>query len=301
MPESARARPRVEEPVAQLALLVPGEPHDLGGFVGGLLDQKERLEDRVVEVGGDVGPLLCAHPLAALARQVAHRAEPPRRKEDEEPRAHQDRTGEHADRRAAQRPDLGEQGDADQQQRAAEAGAQRDGPPPRRRRHADERRGVEALLQPRPLLVGGPAPHAEHADRAQEQRPREDAGALQAERLQRDEDREGDRPHGEDDLELATVLHDPRGDGARLARTRDERPEGHVDEEAEPCGDDRQDREDAQGPCGDAEPPREPAADAAEHRVVGAAPHRALRPARVLGGRRRRGGGKLVYGARRDP
>ena len=59
-----------EEPVPQLALLRPGEPGHLGGCAGPVLDQRERLQHRIVQVGGDLRALLLPDAGGALGHQV---------------------------------------------------------------------------------------------------------------------------------------------------------------------------------------------------------------------------------------
>jgi len=49
---------RVVQPVAELPLLGAGEPPDLAAVVRVALDQGERVQDGVVDMGGDLGTLL---------------------------------------------------------------------------------------------------------------------------------------------------------------------------------------------------------------------------------------------------
>ena len=77
--------PVAGEPVAQLALLAAGERRDLARVVGALLHQGQRLQHRVVQVGGELGALLRADPLGALGGEVA--PEPPQeRRQDQRQR-----------------------------------------------------------------------------------------------------------------------------------------------------------------------------------------------------------------------
>ena len=89
-------RPAAVEPRAQLALLAAREPGDLARVVGLALHQRERLQDGVVQVRGELGALLRAHALGALVGEPAHEPDPPRR-EDQRARH------EHDDDRAAAR------------------------------------------------------------------------------------------------------------------------------------------------------------------------------------------------------
>ena len=58
------------QPGPQVALLGAGQPRHGRAVAGVLLDQRERLQHRVVQVGGHVGTLLGAHPLGPLRGQV---------------------------------------------------------------------------------------------------------------------------------------------------------------------------------------------------------------------------------------
>ena len=66
--------PGVVQPRPQLALLAAGERGDLARVVGALLDERERLQDGVVQVGGDLGALLRADPLRPLVARGPGRA-----------------------------------------------------------------------------------------------------------------------------------------------------------------------------------------------------------------------------------
>ena len=66
--------PPLEQPGPQLALLGPGQPHHVLGIVGRALDEGQCLEDRVVDVGRHLGPLLGQGPGLALRHQVADQA-----------------------------------------------------------------------------------------------------------------------------------------------------------------------------------------------------------------------------------
>ena len=68
---------RVVQPGAQLAFLAAGQGGDLARVVGALLHQRERLQDGVVQVRGDLGALLRADPRRALGGQAADEPDPP--------------------------------------------------------------------------------------------------------------------------------------------------------------------------------------------------------------------------------
>src|SRR4051812_37924444 len=74
----ALVRPRLagaRQPRAQLALLAAGERRHRARVVGALLDERERLEHRVVQVRGDLGALLRADPLSALGVEAPDEAQ----------------------------------------------------------------------------------------------------------------------------------------------------------------------------------------------------------------------------------
>src|SRR3954452_23073681 len=66
------------EPGPQLALLAAGEPPDLTRVIRGFLDQRERLQNRVVHVGRGLRPLLGPDPLPPLVAQIRRHPEPER-------------------------------------------------------------------------------------------------------------------------------------------------------------------------------------------------------------------------------
>ncbi len=161
-------RPAVEQPGAQFALLGPGQLDDLLGLAGPALDQGERLQDRVVHLGGHVRPLLRPDPGLTFHDQIAGDTQPPGGEH------HHDR-GNHQ-RDPAQWP---------QQSDALVPGQQRD-------QAASEQQGRERQAQHRPgppvavgqarqwlgqapherLLVGGGVPPDQHDARdADDQRP----------------------------------------------------------------------------------------------------------------------------------
>src|SRR5205823_267579 len=52
-----------EEPIAELALLAAGEPDDLGRVIRPALDERQRLEHRIVKMRAHLGALLAADAL----------------------------------------------------------------------------------------------------------------------------------------------------------------------------------------------------------------------------------------------
>ena len=77
-------RPALEEPGPQLALLGPGQAHHVLGVVGRALNERQRLEHRVVDVGRHLRPLLGQRPRLAFGDEVADQAQPPRPEDDDD-------------------------------------------------------------------------------------------------------------------------------------------------------------------------------------------------------------------------
>ncbi len=71
-------------PRPEVALLGPGQRRHPTGIRRVLLDQRQRLEHRVVQVRGDVGPVLGAHPGGALLPQVGDEPDEPGAQDDGE-------------------------------------------------------------------------------------------------------------------------------------------------------------------------------------------------------------------------
>ena len=95
-------RPRGVEPAAQLPLLAPSERGDATRLARVTLDERERLQHRVVDARGDVGALVRADPRGALG--VALEREPPEPgPADEQQRARHGARGEQP-RGRARRP-----------------------------------------------------------------------------------------------------------------------------------------------------------------------------------------------------
>jgi hypothetical protein len=83
------------EPRAQLALLAAGERGDVARVVGLALHQRERLQDGVVQVRGELGALLRAHALGALVGEPAHEPDPERREDQRGRHQHHDHRQHH--------------------------------------------------------------------------------------------------------------------------------------------------------------------------------------------------------------
>ncbi len=269
------------EPGTQVALLAAGQPGDRGAVVGGALDERERLQHRVVQVGGDVGTLLAAHPLLALGGQVGGQPVEPRADDDGDAR-HPDQGGQHQV--------TGGRGAAAAQEHQPEGGdhEQRSRPDPRVRRPAaraeddphrvDASGGVEPALA---LGLVGLAPQQRDPGQAEGHRP--EHHALPEHGLDREQQPEGERAERDHlaDVTEATGAPGPApvaggalepGGAALEARIGGQhQPEPGVEHDAQ-----------AAGRCGEEEPQAHPehrqaqvagqsTGHTAEHRVVGVA------------------------------
>ena len=83
------------QPAPQLTLLGAGEAGHLGGVVGLALDQGEGLQDGVVQVSGDVGPLGLPDPFGLLVAEGVPEPDGPGRSDQHRPREDRDRRDAH--------------------------------------------------------------------------------------------------------------------------------------------------------------------------------------------------------------
>ena len=270
---------RTVEPRPQLALLAAGEPADLPArrvLAGLLLDQRQRLEHRVVQVRGDVRALLAPDALAALGTELAHQAHPPRHRDDDDAAEGRER-GEDAEL------DLPEVDVAEQEQRDAHGDEHRAREQPQQAEPASDeppRPPSGLALDRRPARVGL-APHQRHADHDHGQRPDHPAGELAAETGQHEREQHAERREPETLAALAgrhLAL-----DAARLDRA--EQPQRGVGGEARAGGRDEQHEHEAHAQDVDTEVVGHPAAHARDHRAAAPAADAGDRRAR----RRRRG------------
>ena len=191
-----RRRRRSVQPGPQVALLGAGEPGDRGGVVGVLLDQGQRLEHRVVQVGGQVGPLLGAHPLRPLGGQVGGEPVDPGPQDDGQPDdtdagrdQHVVDVGEAAvpDREEHDGPDHQDDTGADAEVGRPAAGAE-DG--------ADRVEPLGLVEPPGPLGLVGLAPQQADADDREDDRPQQDAAAAE-DRLGQQDQADAEREEGD--------------------------------------------------------------------------------------------------------
>ena len=93
----------LEQPGAQLALLGPGELDDRLRVLGAALDERERLQHRVVHPGGDVGPFLGPRARLPLDHQVAGDPQPPGAEQQHDPGRHEQEAAERREQRGCRR------------------------------------------------------------------------------------------------------------------------------------------------------------------------------------------------------
>ena len=199
LPDGARG-PALEEPGAQLALLGPGEAHDLLGIVGRTLNERQRLERRVVDVGRHLRPLLGQRTRLAFGDEVPHEAEPPGAEDDD---ARRDDQGGAANgpERGHRGVALDQQGDAARSDENAGDDASDEPAPARPVVRVRTEQGQDVIVDERLLRLVGVAPDEDHHADGQERRPAEEpdepdvqgAGDELHRDQQRDEDG-GDRP-----------------------------------------------------------------------------------------------------------
>ena len=193
-------RPALEEPGAQLALLGPGEAHHLLGIVGRPLNERQRLQHRIVDMGRHLGPLLGQRTRLALGDEVPEEAQPPRAEDDDARR--DDQRGpadgpERGDRRVA----LDQQGDAARPDE--EAGDDTGDEPAASLAVMGVRpeQGHDVIVDERLLRRVGVAPDEDENADGQERRPAEEPDERHVQgagdELHRDQQRNedgGDRP-----------------------------------------------------------------------------------------------------------
>ncbi len=294
------------QPGAQVSLLGAGEPCHRGSVAGVLLDQRQCLQHRVVQVGRKIGALLGAHALGALGGEVGGEPVDPRPHDhgqpgDAEHAGKRDVAGR-ADRAAAQRED--DEGGDDEDEPGAHAGVRRPAAAPEDGLDRVDAAGrVDPALTLR--LVGLP-PQQRDARGGDDQRPEDRPGSEQ--RLDGDHQAEAqaaERDRRADVGEPAYATRPLAGAGRALetgrrlleARVgRQDHPEAGVHGDAEAAERRHQHERRAHPEHGDAEVRRQAARDAPDERLVrvavgapeppvrGRHPHGARRPA-AAGGR----------------
>jgi hypothetical protein len=194
-------RALVEQPGPELALLAAGEHAGPARCVGVPLDERERLQHRVVQVGRHLGALLGADALPALHAEIAPQPHDPRPEEQR----HADASREHGEAELADDRQhtaaREEQGQAEHEQHTADDGPRHHGA--RLLTRVGRATGHAAGEAPpaSPLVVVGAGPDEPEPEGARCDRPHEGCGHEQpdlAHEQQRahDDDTEGERPLG---------------------------------------------------------------------------------------------------------
>src|SRR5215211_7211158 len=266
------------QPGPQLPLLAAGQAHDLGGG-GGPLDQGQGVQDRVVQVGGHLGPGLGADPAPALLGQLVDQAGRPGAEDEAEP----DQGDGHPEQDVPGRGQVG----AGVGEAEAEAGADQQAPDqdPDEADPAGEQGLDRVAGQPAgPLAVVATGPDDGRAGRGQGDRPDDLVAEPQAELTQQEQGAEDDHAERQGLPGPGPPDRPPGTLGVRLDR---ERPGQQVQDQPGPAGEGEHGEGDPDQDRVDAEPLAEPAGHAQQHPVGAAADdgRRGRRPLGDLGGR----------------
>jgi hypothetical protein len=267
------------QPSPQLPLLAAGQAHDLGGGVGPL-DQGQGVQDRVVQVGGHLGPGLGADPAPALLGQLVDQPGRPGAEDEAEP----DQGDGHPEQDVPGRGQVG----AGVGEAEAEAGGDQQAPDqdPDEPDPAGEQ-GLDGVAgQPAgPLAVVAAGPDDGRAGRGQGDRPDDLVAEPQAELPQQEQGAEDDHAEGQG-LAGPGPPDRPPPDalGVRLDR---ERPGQQVQDQPGAAGDGQHGEGDPDQDRVDAEPLAEPTGHTEQDPVGPAADdgRRGGRPLGDLGGR----------------
>ena len=220
-------RGAARQPGAQLALLAAGERRHRARVVGALLDERQRLEHRVVQVGGHLGALLGADALAALGGQRAREAQDPRG-EDDRQHGRDDQDGEHDVAGGAQRAGRGEEDQpGGDDERDPQAGARGD---LRRRRRG--RRGLALPGRPGRRL----APQQRGARGDEHDRPDQGVRRPEAERAEGQQRAEDEQADTEGDLDRAAPGEAPAPEHGGALVGGQEHPGERVEGDPQPAG-----------------------------------------------------------------
>ena len=220
-----------------------GQAHHVLGVVGRALDEGQRLEDRVVDVGGHLGPLLGPGPGLALRHQIADQGDPPRTEDDHDGRNDQEGATDRPQRRRAGVP-----GDQDQSPMRPSTT-----PPPMRTT------SVRLVWRSPPAWSMGMRSSLIHtrspalalrrmrieATGGEEHGPAERPEVADMQRIGQDLHHHQGRDDGDDQPDPPTVVDGPREDGAGLALQGEEEPGQGVDGNADATAEGQQDEPDA--------------------------------------------------------
>src|SRR6266568_2073390 len=227
--------PALEQPGAQLAFLQPGQLDDLLRVVRAPLDQRERLQHRVVHPGRDVGPLLRAHPGLALQHQVAGDPQPPRAEEQHDGRDHQHHPAERAQQRHAHVRREQPAHPADEQhagQHQAKRGPPAAGPGARGRLQR-----LDQVPQRLLLLRRGVPPDQHQPGHAEHLRPGPADEPAAVERGERQQHQGEQRRQADGEPDAPGVGPGPAADAAVRAGRGQQQPARHVDRHEPSAGD----------------------------------------------------------------
>src|SRR5215207_5363854 len=270
------------QPGPQLPLLAPGQPDHLGRGVGPL-DQGQGVQDRVVEVGGHLGPGLGADPATALVGQLGGQPGRPGGEDQHQP----DQGDGHPEEGVAGRGQVGAGvGEPEAEAAGHKQAADHD---PDQADPAGEHGldGVAGDAGPAgPVAVVAAGPDDRRAGRGQGDRPDDLVAEPQADLAQQQHRPEHHQPEGEG-LPGRRPADGP-GPGQLVVRLDRDRPGQQVEHDPGAAGDGQDGEGDPDKDRVDAEPFAQPAGHAQQHAVVAAADDR-RRAGRPLGDLGRRG------------
>ena len=170
------------EPDPQIPLLDSSETGHFGGIVGGALNQRERLHDRVVDVRGHVRAVLGTKTGPSLIGEVANGPYPPRSEEDEKTEHQRRGADDHVGGGPLLVANPREERDTPDREDHAHARPDRDAQPAVALGRRPHRRGVGQGSQVFALVARRAAPHHEPLQCAQRQQPQEETERVQPER-----------------------------------------------------------------------------------------------------------------------
>ena len=251
-PASAVVRLAVQQ-AAQFTFLSTGQPGDLARRLRVALDERQRLQHRVVQMGGQFGPLLRPDAFAPLVGQARDGAHPPRPGDQRDA----GRGDDHGDEAVAHRADVG----ADEHERPRRGSPAPRRPSTRRRPLRSAVRDSNEVRDRRHHRARSTSPDCRQIS-APPSTPRMNGMNERPSGNRTDHDRQPD-DRGTRPRRRTWRPHRPRAAGrARLLGQHD--PVRAVEHDAQATGGAQQDEDDPDRPDRDAEVIGDAAADAAE-------------------------------------
>ncbi len=254
-----RSGRRAVQPRSQLALLPPRQGPCGGGIVCALLDQCQRLQDRVVEVGRHPVTLLGADPLTPLLREVVRQSCDRRRRDESQPG---DDGHREEDRVACVR-------EIEVQREQAEETC-----PGQRHAGGDPNEGATTLDESTPATT---VPRDQQTKPDECHRPRHGRTEPEAERVHEKDRADDDEPDPEHAIRRPKPVDRYSGDRPVSAKRAHRDPGDRVEEHADTTGDGQGDERDPDDEGIDAQRVGDARRDARDEAAL--APERRDRPA----------------------